>query len=104
MKVELHHSLKDTASLLGVGFQVRGGDKEVVHIDNEPSFSDHVSERVIYEPLEHSGGVAETKEHDRWFEESLVGDEGCLPLVTILDTDIIVSPSNIEFGKVASIF
>ena len=104
MKVELSHSLEDAAGSLSVGFHVRGGNKEVVHIDDEPSFSDHVSEQVVHEPLECGGGVAKTKEHDSGFKESLVGDEGCLPLMTIFDVDIVVPPSNIKLSEVVSIF
>ena len=83
---------------------VREGDEKVIHVDDKPSFSDHVSEGVIHESLEHCGGVTKTKEHDCWFEESFVGNEGCLPLVTILDTDVVISPTNIKLGEVTSIF
>ena len=33
-----------------------------------------------------------------------MGDEGHLPLVTILDADIVVPPMNIELSEVASVF
>ena len=68
MEVEFSHSLEDAASSLSVGFRVRGGNEEVVHIDDEPSFSDHISERVVHESLEHGGGVTKAEEHDRWFK------------------------------------
>ena len=48
--------------------------------------------------------VTETKEHYGGLKESFVGDEGCLPLVTIFDVDIVVPPMNIELGEVASVF
>ena len=44
-------------------------NKEVIHVDDEPSLSNHVSEGVIHESLEHGWGVAETKEHNGRFEE-----------------------------------
>ena len=28
-----------------------------------------------------------------------MGDEGCLPLVAILDSHVVVSPTNVEFGE-----
>ena len=31
-------------------------------------------------------------------------NEGCLPLVPIFDADVVVSPLNVELGKVVSIF
>ena len=104
VEVKLGHLLEDVVSSFSVGFWVWGGDEEVVHVDDEPSFSDHVVERVVHESLECGGGVAQTKEHDGGFKESFVGDEGRLPLVTILDMDVVVPPSNVEFCEVASIF
>jgi len=49
--------------------------------------------------LESGRGVAQSKEHDCGFEESLVGDEGGLPLVPFLDVNIVISWSDIHFGK-----
>ena len=54
--------------------------------------------------LECGGGVAKAKEHNSRFKEPLVSDKGCLPLVTVFDTDIVVAPMNIKFSKVVSIF
>ena len=104
MEVKVCYPLENTASLFGVSCGVGGGDEEVIHIDDKPSFSDHVSERVVHELLECGGGVAKTKEHDCGFEKSFVGDEGSLPLVAVLDSKIVVPPTNIELGEVASIF
>ena len=33
-----------------------------------------------------------------------MGDEGCLPLMPILDADIVISPLDIELGEVFHIF
>ena len=104
MEIEFCHSLKDMTGLFFVGFGVGGGNEEVVHVDDKPSFSDHVAKGVVHELLEHGEGVAETKEHDGQFKESLVHDESHLPLVAILDADVVVSPSNVEFGEVVSVF
>jgi len=82
-----------------MGGGVGGEDKEVVHVDDEPSFRDHISEGVVHESLEGGGGVGETKEHDSGFEEAFMGDEGGFPLVSIFDADIVVAPSNIELGE-----
>ena len=103
MKVELCHALEDAASLFSMGLGVREGDEEVIHVDDEPSFSDHVSEGVICESLKRGGGVVETKEHNHWFKESLVCDEGGLPLMAIFDMNVVVPPTNIKLGEVASI-
>ena len=64
MEVKLGHSLKDMASPFSVGLLVWRGNKKVIHVDDEPSFCDHVSEGVIHELLECGGGIAKTKEHN----------------------------------------
>ena len=50
-----------------MGGFIRGEYEEIVHVDDEPSFSDHIS-GVIYETLEYGGGVVETKEYDSGFK------------------------------------
>ena len=104
MKVKLGHSLENVIGSFSVGFWVQDHDEEVIHIDNKPSFSNHVLEQVIYELLECSRGITEVEEHDHWFEESFMGNEGHLPLVTVLDADIVVSPAKIKFCEVTSVF
>ena len=68
MKVQLSHALQDVFGLFLMKGGVRGIDKEVVHVDDEPSFGDHVLEGVVHELLESSGRVGESKEHDCGFE------------------------------------
>ena len=104
MKVEFSHALENMTGSFFMGFGVRGGNEEVIHIDDEPSLSNHVLEGVVHESLEHSGGVAETEEHDSGLKEPLVGDESHLPLVAVFDVDIVVPPTNVEFSEVASVF
>ena len=38
------------------------------------------------------------------FEQSFVGNKGCFPLVSISDTDVVVSPSDVKFGEDLGIF
>ena len=83
--------------LMGSG--IGGEDEEVVHIDDEPSFCDHISKGVVHESLESGGGVSEAKEHDGWFEEAFMSDEGGFPLVSVFDADVVVAPSDIKFGE-----
>ena len=44
VEVKLGHSLEDMTGLFCVGLWVGGGDEEVIHVDDEPSLSDHVPE------------------------------------------------------------
>ena len=82
---------------------VGGVDKKVVHVNDEPSFGNHVAKGVVHESLESGGGVGEAEEHDGGFEESLVSDEGRFPLMTIFNLYVVISPSNIEFGEDLSV-
>ena len=104
MQVELSHALEDMFGAFLMSRGVGGEDEEVVHIDDEPFFRDHVTEGVVHEPLKGGRGVGEVKEHDGGFKEAFVGDKGSLPLVSVLDSNIVVSPSDIKFGEYFGIF
>ena len=104
MKVQFRHALEDASSAFMMGFFVRGEDKEVVHINDKPSFGDHVSERVIHESLKCGRRVGKSEEHHCWFKEALVRDEGSLPLVAIFDANVVVPPANIKLGEQFGVF
>ena len=78
---------------------IGGVDEEVIHIDNEPSFGDHIVEGVVHEALEGSGGIGEAEEHDGGLEESLVSDEGRLPLMTVFNLYVVIPPPYVELGE-----
>ena len=104
MEIQFCHPLQHLVGSLDVCGFVRGEDEEVIHVDDKPSLGDHISEGVVHESLECSRGVVKTEEHDCGFKELLVGDESHLPLVSIFDANIVVSPSNVKLGKVPGIF
>ena len=104
MEIQFCHLLQHLAGSLDVCSFIRGEDEEVIHVDDEPSLGNHIPEGVVHESLECSRGVIKTKEHDCRFEKPLVGDESRLPLVSVLNVNIIVSPSNIKLGKVPGVF
>ena len=74
-------------------------DKKVVHVDNEPSFCDHIVKGVVHEPLKGGRGIDMTKEHYSWFKESFIGDESGLLLVSVFDMDIVIPPADVKFGE-----
>jgi hypothetical protein len=76
-----------------------GVDGDVIHIDGEPSLSHFFAEYCVYHHLEGCWRVGEAEEHDGGFKKSFWGEECGLPFVSILDTDIIVSLSDVEFSK-----
>ena len=72
---------------------------QVVHIDLEPPFGDHIGENVVHERLKSRRGVAEPKKHYGGFKETKRGYERCFPLIFFSDADIVITPSNVEFGE-----
>ena len=82
-----------------MGGRVRRVDEEIIHVNDKPSFCNHVAKGIIHKVLEDGRGISETKEHHSWFEESLMGNEDGFPLMSILDLDVIVPPLDIKFGE-----
>ena len=54
---------------------------------------------MVHEGLEGGRSIAESKEHDSGFKKSHGGDEGGFPLIFFSDANVVVSPTNVEFGK-----
>ena len=78
---------------------IRGEDEQVVHVNQEPSFGNHVSEGVVHEPLERGWGIHHPEAHYHGLEEPLMDGKCSLPLVSILDSYIVVSPPDIKLGE-----
>ena len=72
---------------------------QVIHIDLEPSFSNHVSKNMVHECLKSQRGITETKEHYSGFKEAERSDECRFPLVFLLNANVVVAPLNIELGE-----
>ena len=72
---------------------------KVVHVDDKPSIPDVVGEIEIHKCLECRRGTTESKKHYRWFEQPQRGNESGLPLIALLNSDVVISPSYVEFGK-----
>ena len=62
-------------------------------------FINEWSEDMVHHSLECSWGVSESKEHHRWFEHTVWGFEHSFPFVALLDTDVVISPSDVEFRE-----
>jgi hypothetical protein len=90
--------------MLGMSSIIRGEDQEIIHVNYKPSFSNHVMEGVIHESLKTGGGVIHAEEHDHRFEEAFMSDEGAFPLISILDANIVITPSNVKLGEDLSSF
>ena len=99
VKVELSHALQNAFGAFFVEGGVGGVDEEIIHVDHEPSFGDHITEGIVHEPLKSGGGIGEAKEHYGGFEESFVGDEGRLPLMAVPDSYIVIPPLYVKLGE-----
>jgi len=83
-----------------MGFEIRRENENVVHIHYHPSFIDLILEDMIHVQLEGGRRVAKTKEHDDRFVEAGGSDKCRLPSIIRVDKDIVISPSDINLGKV----
>jgi hypothetical protein len=70
-------------------------------IDRDNSLCDEILEDLIYYSLQAGQTIGETKVHHKQLEEASVCVECCIPLITLSDTDIVVSPAHIKLSKVA---
>ena len=103
MEVKVHHALENSLGVFSVSPFIWGEDEKVIHVDNQPPFYNHIVKGVVHEMLEGGRGVAQAKEHDSGFKETSMSNEGSLPLMPIFNTNIIISPSDVELGKHLSI-
>ena len=76
-----------------------GMDAQVVHIDLQPVFGNHIGEDMIHKRLKSGWSITEPKEHDSGFKESKRSDERSFPLVFFANANVVESPSDIELGK-----
>jgi len=51
--------------------------------------------------LEGGRAVSHAKEHYQGFEQASIGLEGCLPLVSGLDADVVETPTNVQLGEIS---
>jgi hypothetical protein len=54
---------------------------------------------VIHEALESGGAITHSEKHDSWFKESSTCFESGLPLIFFSDSNIVISPADIEFAE-----
>ena len=57
---------------------------------------------MIHEGLKSAGSIAKSEKHDGWFKKSKRGDEHSLPLIFLMNTDV-VTPVNVKFSEVGGV-
>src|SRR5882762_9419281 len=80
-------------------FQSASGDQDIIHIDEDGTSENEVFEQLIHHGLERGGGIHKAEKHYEWFEHSAIGFERGFPLISGTDTNIVISPSNIELRE-----
>ena len=79
--------------------ELLGVDYSIVHVAREnPSIYPRSKFRINH-CLERCRGVCQTEEHDRWFKETFGCEESSFPFVTFLNSDVVVSPSDVELRE-----
>ena len=79
-------------------------DEDVIQVHAYMSLHDRVLKDFIHHGLECSKASCESEEHDQGFKESTIGAKCCLPLITFLDANIVVTPPDVELGEVLCTF
>ncbi|KAG6892434.1 hypothetical protein C0993_003848, partial [Termitomyces sp. T159_Od127] len=77
-----------------------GVDEDVIKVDTHYTLCNEVLEDVIHHCLKGGWAIGELEQHNKQFKQSSVGLEGSLPLISLLDVHIVVTPPDIHFGEV----
>ncbi|KAG5349176.1 hypothetical protein C0989_005448 [Termitomyces sp. Mn162] len=90
VELVLVEAFQDKASDLMVFLQHFGIDEDVIK----------VLEYVVHHGLEGGGAIGESKEHNKQLKQSLVGLEGSLLLIFLLNVHVVVTPLDIQLSEV----
>ena len=77
-------------------------NQDVIQIDYHNAFYYEVSEDVVHYGLEGGQAIGHPKEHYQVFKQTSIGLEGCLPLVSRLNADIVETPIDIIINLIVS--
>jgi len=91
--------VQDSGHYLLMMFDCVGVHEDIVHVDHYIALVDEVFENVIHHRLEGGQAVGEAKEHEKGLEETPIHSEGGFPLVSLLDSYVVVSQHMSKFVK-----
>src|SRR6266545_569661 len=72
--------------------------KKIIHVNLQPALNKFLRKDVVHHCLKCSRGVYETKEHYEGFKRSFTTTKCHFPFVSFLDTDIVITPTNIHLN------
>src|SRR5258708_15816397 len=90
---------KDLVDNLPVFGEGGGVDKDVIHVAYDFTTVDELMKDVVHHHLERCGGVAQSEEHDSWFEQASVSPECSLPFITLLDPHVVEPRAEVKYGE-----
>ena len=76
-------------------------DQDVVQVDHHDAFRYEVLEDIVHYGLEGSRTVSHAKEHYQGFEQTSIGPEGCLLLISGFNADVVETPANVQLSEVS---
>ena len=76
-------------------------DQDVVQVDHHDAFRYEVPEDIVHYGLEGSRTVSHAKEHYQGFEQTSIGPEGCLLLISGFNADVVETPANVQLSEVS---
>jgi hypothetical protein len=85
--------------LLMQSFVIFEGHGKVIHIDFQPALHNFFLKDVVHHHLKGHGRVSETKEHNCWFKETFTRLEGCFPLISLFDLNIVIALSHVKLRE-----
>ena len=78
--------------------------QDVVQVDYDMAFINQLTQDMIHEGLKRGRGVGQPKEHHVWLEEPSVRDERSFPLISCLNPDVVVPPTNVQLSEDLGLF
>ena len=81
-------------------FQCLSEDQDIIQIYYHNALSYEILENVIHHGLEDSQTIGYAKEYYQRLEKTVASAKDSLPFISGLNTDIVETPANIQFGKV----
>ena len=96
--------LKNQLNMQDVFLQIDRVHHEVIHVDDEPSFGEVVCKDMVHECLEGRWRIALAEEHHHRFIEPIKSSESGLPLIGLLNLNVVIFPPNVQFGEVLGVF
>ncbi|KAG5735534.1 hypothetical protein E4T56_gene11016 [Termitomyces sp. T112] len=101
VELMLAEAFQDKASDLTVFLQHFGIDEEdVIKVYTHYALCYEVLEDVVHYGLEGGRAINESEEHNKQLKQSLVSLEGSLPLISLLNAHIVVTPLDVQLSEV----